>query len=668
VLTTTAALIAATFIGFADFQITAAVDRPPLVLVGDKDYPPLTYLESGVPKGRDVDIAYAVARRLGRTIRIELMDWSEAQQRVAHGRADGLLAMSLTAERSLVYDFAEPILPHSFAMFVRSGDGGRPVADLRVTRIGVTSGGFPRHFLARRGVTSPALIRSYEEGFVRLRAGTLDAVAADTWVGAYTVETRRLGNIAIAGPAFATLPAGMAFKKGSGTLVSDVNRALRAMQADGTLGRIREQWRSQEVVFVSRQRATHLLWGTIAVFALLVIGGVGAWLAAIRKQRRTRKRLEFVTVTGQRRLDLLAHALQSANDCITITDSSDRILYVNKAVLRTYEYTEAELIGRHVSILRAGQNDAAMLEEMGAATRRDGWHGEIWNQSKTGRVFPASLSTSMVRDESGRVIATVGVARDVTQRKDLEERLRQAQKLDALGRLAAGIAHDFNNVLMVIMVNCDENLQRTDLAPDVRRSFADVDAAARGAAALTKQLLAFSRQQVVEPRALNLNDIVTDTQRMIARLAGPGVELRCRLDPALGLVRADTAQMQQLLINLAVNARDAMPRRGSLTIETLNVVVAGPLESAQEPMPAGDYVRLVVADTGVGMSDVTRARIFEPFFTTKEPGKGTGLGLSTVYGTVKQSGGFIAVASEPGHGTTFTMHFPRLTDDADFST
>ena len=456
-------------------------ERQPLRLVGDKDYAPLTYLESGVAKGRDVDVARAVAHELGLDVQIELMDWGEAQQQVRDGRADGLLAMSVTAERRDHFDFADPVLVHNFGVFVRSGDRViRTATDVPPDRLGVTGGGFPRRFLADRGMTNPTVIRNYEDGFSRLRDGTLDAIAADSWVGAHAIEKGRFYGIALAGPSFATLPGGMGFRKGS-PLVEDVNRAIRVLQADGTLSRIEDRWRSHEVVFLSRARLQRIAVWTLGGFSLVVGGAAGLWFTTLRKRIGARRELQSAHVEGQRRLHLLAHALQSANDCISITDTNDHLLYVNEALLRTYEYTEQELIGRHIGILRSGHTAVEVLEEMGEATRRQGWRGEVWNQSKSGRIFPVSLATSMVRDERGQIIAAIGVARDVSQerlaeerRKELEGKLRQSQKMDALGRLAAGVAHDFNNVLIVILANSDESLQRPDLAPEVRRNFAEI--------------------------------------------------------------------------------------------------------------------------------------------------------------------------------------------------
>ena len=265
----------------------------------------------------------------------------------------------------------------------------------------------------------------------------------------------------------------------------------------------------------------------------------------------------------------------------------------------------------------------------------------------------------------GRLVGILGIGRDVTERAQLEQQLRQAQKMEAVGRLAGGIAHDFNNILTAITGYADLLLE--DLgATDPRRQDADeIHKAADRAAGLTRQLLAFSRQQVLQPTVLEVNKLVSDLEKMLRRLLGEDVELGTRLAPTTGRVKADPGQLEQVIMNLAVNARDAMPNGGKLTLETGNVNLDEAYAADHYPARAGPFVLLAVSDTGIGMSEETQAHMFEPFFTTKEKGKGTGLGLATVYGIIKQSGGFIWVYSEVGHGTTFKLYLPRVEELAE---
>ncbi len=265
-----------------------------------------------------------------------------------------------------------------------------------------------------------------------------------------------------------------------------------------------------------------------------------------------------------------------------------------------------------------------------------------------------------VRDEGGRVVRVAGVAEDVTARRELEGQFRQSQKMEAVGRLAGGIAHDFNNLLSVVLGYAD--LALGDLPPGerLRDDLIEIKRAGERAAGLTQQLLAFSRQQVMAPRVLDLAEVVAGTERMLRRLVGEDVELALLSTPGAGRCKVDPGQVEQVVMNLVVNARDAMPLGGRLTIETCAVVFDEGYTREHLDVAPGAYVMLSVSDTGCGMDAATRSRIFEPFFTTKEKGKGTGLGLSTVFGIVKQSGGHVWVYSEPGVGTTFKVYFPQV--------
>jgi two-component system, cell cycle sensor histidine kinase and response regulator CckA len=329
-------------------------------------------------------------------------------------------------------------------------------------------------------------------------------------------------------------------------------------------------------------------------------------------------------------------------------------LAVNQAAIARYGYTREEFLSMTLRDIRPSEDVPEFLEHIRDSVRIPHTDGPWRHRRKDGAILFVEVAAHPI--QFGDADACLVMANDVTERKRLEEELRQSQKLEAVGQLAGGIAHDFNNLLTVIegyaeMIRADQSPQ------DVHRDSVDeILVAAQRAASLTRQLLAFSRRQILQPIRLNLNANVTSTQRMLSRLLGENIQIHTVLAPGLWDVFADPGQIDQIVLNLAVNARDAMERGGTLTIETANV--AGDASLSVE-MAGREYVRLSVGDTGQGMDEETMRHIFEPFFTTKEVGRGTGLGLSTVYGIVKQSGGHILVLSEPDQGSTFSVYLPR---------
>src|SRR6266511_172737 len=367
-----------------------------------------------------------------------------------------------------------------------------------------------------------------------------------------------------------------------------------------------------------------------------------------------RKRAEATLRETEEKYRIL---VEHATDAIAILQHG-RTVYRNPAYTQLIGYTVAETMGR------------TFLESVVREDRERVW--EYYEKCLQGQLVPAQYEVGLLTRDGRRVSmevkpcvidyqgqpASMVVMRDLTERKRLEEELRQAHKMEAVGRLAGGIAHDFNNLLTVIGGYSELLLRRFDPADPAHQQAEAIMTAANHAAALTRQLLAFSRRQVLEPKVLDLNAVVTTMGRILQRLIGEDIELVTGLDPALGRVNADPGQLEQVLLNLAVNARDAMPQGGRLTLETANVELDEADAHWHVGVAPGRYVRLAVHDTGIGIDADTASHLFEPFFTTKEPGQGTGLGLATVYGIVTQSGGHIEVDSTPGRGTTFTIYLP----------
>jgi PAS domain S-box-containing protein len=356
----------------------------------------------------------------------------------------------------------------------------------------------------------------------------------------------------------------------------------------------------------------------------------------------------------------LASIIDSSEDAILSKDLNGIITSWNRGAERIYGYTAEEIVGKNISLLTPADRPDEISEILKKIARGESTeHYESVRVTKEGRLLNVSISVSPLHDAAGKIVGASAIARDITSQKRAEGQLRQAQKMEAIGRLAGGVAHDFNNVLAIINA-CREFLRdRIDSTADASLYVDNIKKATERGALLTKQLLAFSRTSAVQPRILDLNERLKDITKLLRPLMGDDVEILVASKSPTAIVEADPGQLDQIVVNLAVNARDAMPRGGKFILETGAVRFDEAFADQRQTMPAGKYVQLTASDTGIGMDEATISRIFEPFFTTKEVGKGTGLGLATVYGIVKQSGGHILVYSEPGQGTTFKIYLPN---------
>jgi PAS domain S-box-containing protein len=352
---------------------------------------------------------------------------------------------------------------------------------------------------------------------------------------------------------------------------------------------------------------------------------------------------------------------ENAADMIAVVSVDGTRAYNSPSYQKVLGYTPKEL-QKTSAFEQIHPEDRPKVMEAAEAAKRTGRGRRIEYRirHKYGNWITLESTASVIRDNSGKVEKLVIVNRDITERKQLEEQLRVSQKIEAIGRLSGGIAHDFNNLLGVI-IGYTEALQKKMKPNDPwREAIVEIEQAGKRAASLTQQLLAVSRKQVLAPTVLDLNAIAGEVEKMLGRLIGENIQLSLDLSYSLGLVKADRTQIEQVILNLAVNARDSMPRGGKLTIETANVEWEEADPKRPRYLTPGSYVLLKVTDTGCGMTPEVQAHIFEPFFTTKEQGKGTGLGLATVYGVIKQSGGYILVESEVGKGTSFEVYLPRV--------
>ena len=400
-------------------------------------------------------------------------------------------------------------------------------------------------------------------------------------------------------------------------------------------------------------------WVDLRVIPLLDSGGgvelFMEWVRDVTVRKRTEAERE--------RLSL---AIEQAAEIVVITGRDGTIQYVNPAFERITGYSREEAIGQTPRILKSGEHDAAFYAALWSTLAAGQvWQGRFINRRKDGALYSEESTISPIFDAQGKVTNYVGVKRDITRELDLEQQYRHAQKMEAIGQLTGGVAHDFNNLLQVINGGTEMALGDLPGGHPAAEILAQVGEAGGRAARLVSQLLAFSRRQIIHPEVLDLNTVVAELLKMLRRVIGEHIHLEWLPGRHLGAVHADRTMMEQVLMNLCVNARDAMPGGGSLTLESQNVRFDSDYCASHAWAEPGRYVLLSVTDTGVGMDEETLEHVFEPFFTTKEEGRGTGLGLATVYGIVRQHDGMVIAYSEPGHGTTFKVYLPICESDAD---
>ena len=628
----------------------------------------------GQPTGLAVDIVRQAARRRG--IGLQWVYWNNSSELALRTKAVDLWPLiTITPERLKVIHISAPYIETEHCLLVLADSRFHTPADLSGGRIGLANIPIDLWHLQQ------GLPEAHPYAHPRLDAVIDDVCHQRTdaaFMDAYTAVSALLANRSCDGQSLRWIPTPEIRSRGgvgatfeSAAAADGIRDAIGDIAAEGRLAPILGKWgymseqhlESMEALLGYRRREALLL-GAVFLFAALF--GVAGWLAIrVTRERNRTRAAELALREAEQRLRLMANNLK---EMVLAYNMNRKLIYVNPAVETISGYSVAECMERSfIDWIHPDDRDRMLGHWDGL------FHGNAFEDqeyrlvAKNGQTKWMAASWGPMKDDSGKQIGVQGSERDVTDRKRAEDALResherylQAQKLEGIGRLAGGVAHDFNNLLTVINGYSDIIYQKLGPEDPLRPRVDQVRRAGARAADLTQQLLAFSRKQVIQPRPLDLNAVVEESERMFRRLLGEDIHLITRLEPGLGLVMADEGQMHQVLMNLVVNARDAMPDGGKLFLETARVDIDGRYTEQHPEAAPGPAVLLTVTDSGQGIDAETQKHIFEPFFTTKGSGRGTGLGLATVYGIVKQSQGWILLYSEAGKGTSFKIYLPRI--------
>jgi PAS domain S-box-containing protein len=654
----------------------AGQPTPPLVYGGDHRFPPYEYIgPGGQPEGYNVELVRELARHAGRDVDIRLGPWRDVLAQFDAGGID-LVSLTYSDARAARYDFLVQTWTLKQGLTFRSGRASYPQALDELARevVSVEENGSTHDWLRslpddRRPVIRPApdhraALRMVDRGEATVAAGnalTLRFFASELQIQDLVEVHARANSYHLA------------TQKGGAVELDWIPIAYSRLGTDGTRDRLVEKYLALRPP--PRNWRT-FAWPLAAIVTLLGGGAAGVvlWNRTLRRQvgQRTAELRGLLQEKDKlaRGLEQSQQALREAHenlasliDCLPLAvvmlDVEGRVRNWNPAAERMFGWTAPEAFGRTLPVVPESQQeeaqglvDRALRGEsfMDVATQR---------KRKDGALVEVSLSVAPVHGPGGKVTGTIAVLADVGERAQLESQLRQAQKMEAVGRLAGGIAHDFNNLLTAILGYSGLLVRGLGDSGMQRKAEAIGKAAERGAQ-LTSQLLSFSRQQVLTSRVLDLSSVIARFDSVLRRIIGEDVRLVTQSPPGLWPIRADPGRIEQVLMNLAVNARDAMPQGGTLTLETANVDLDEAFVRLNPGSAVGPHVLLTVKDTGLGMAPEVQKRIFEPFFTTKAAGSGTGLGLATVYGIVKQSAGYISPPeTAPGRGTTFRVYLPR---------
>ncbi|MFP3912390.1 MAG: transporter substrate-binding domain-containing protein [Desulfobacteraceae bacterium] len=650
---------------FAALQLPS--DRP-IVVGGDHDYPPFEYIDdNGRPTGYNVELTRAIALEMGLNIEIRLGPWAEIVRGMEEGEIDVIQGMFYLPERDVKFDFTQPHTVHHYVSVVREGDGDPPVTleDLAGKRVVVQRGDAAHDFLVAKGLgRQVSLAESQEDVLRELAEGKHDCALAVRISSLHLIEKQGWKNLSLGRQAFLPLEYCYAAPDNHKAILAQFSEGLKVLEQKGEYRRIYEKWlgsyKERPLSLVRTLRYSAM----VLIPLVLILLAIFLWTWSLRRRVREKTRELKESAEFQRAM------IACSPVALYSIDLQGNVQAWNTSAERIFGWTAEEVMGKPLPIVPEDkQEEFAALRKR--VTRTGGFSGmEVVRQRKDGTCFDASLSAGPIYNEQGEIIGIMASLEDITERKQAEEeheRLRaqfiQAQKMESVGRLAGGVAHDFNNKLTVMLGNTQMAMENLDRSDPVYDDLQEVLEAGKQAVKIVRQLLAFARKQVIAPTVLDLNETVEGMLKMLRRLISEDIDLAWEPDTHLWPVNMDPSQIDQILANLCVNARDAISGVGKVTIETENVALDENYCADRAGFVPGEYVMLGVSDDGCGMDRETLTNAFEPFFTTKEVGKGTGLGLATVYGIVKQNQGFVNIYSEPGTGTSIKIYLPRHSEE-----
>ncbi|MFA6147914.1 MAG: transporter substrate-binding domain-containing protein [bacterium] len=633
----------------------------PIRYAPDPLFAPFEFLSpSGVAEGITPDLLAIMGKKMGVEFRtVAYPTWSDVLDAAKRREVDLLGTLTRTPEREGFLIFSEPYLSVPYVLFVREGGGdGITIEDLVSRRLGVVKNyGINTWLSAEHPKTRPVMVEDAATGLTMVATGQLDALLEALPVGARIVREKSLTNIRIVPRHIYTLPQHFGVPKGEPLLLSIIQKGMNSL-TEAERSEVFVRWTGQDFSRPPPVISPLLRNALLVLAAAAVLSWV--WIVALRRSvRRATQSLR----ESEERFRTLSELSPLG---MALIDPRGRYEYVNPAFVSIFGYTLEE-VPTGALWFRAAFPDPELRKEVIRAWKED------LAGSRVGEARPRTYDVTC-KDGTRKIVQfrPVSLSRDrqfviyedMTRQRELQAQLQQAMKMEAVGRLAGGVAHDFNNILTVIMGNVSMALGKLPPSDPAAGLLSEAQKGAERAALLTRQLLAFSRKQIIEPKVLDLNALITDMGKMLVRLIGEDIVLKIHPGEGLGPVKVDHGQFEQVLVNLAVNARDAMPGGGTLLIETANTDLDESYCILHPYVLPGRFVMLAVSDTGCGMPAEVRKQIFEPFFTTKPKGTGTGLGLAMIYGVVKNSNGSIEVYSEVGKGTTFKIYLPRIDGEA----